>query len=130
MLDYLCSLPMDALVFDYDHNAPTLEFLQKTHLKAYQTIREKRPELPIIMASAPYAHLDEVWEKRREVVLATYQYALEHGDTRIAFVDGAKMFPEDCRAECSVDGVHPNGLGMSCMAKAFEPVLRQMLQVK
>lgn len=129
MLEYLCSLPMDVLVFDYDHNAPRTEYLENTHLKAYQYIRRRRPDLPVILASAPFAHLDEVWEKRREIILNTYRYALENGDTKIAFVDGAAMFPDAVRNECSVDGIHPNGLGMSCMASAFEPILRRFLTV-
>ena len=127
MVKYLCSLPMDVLVCDYDHNAIDPEYLRNTHLKMYQTIREQRPELPIIIASAPVAHLDNEFYERREIILKTFQYARDNGDTRIEFVDGAAMYPPECREECSIDRIHPNGLGMYYMANAFEPALARML---
>ena len=128
MLDYLCSLDMDVLVYDYDHNAPELDFLRRTHLDAFRTIRERRPDLPILLASAPMANYDAVWAARREVILGTLQWALDQGDQLVGFVDGATMYPAHCKEECSEDGAHPNGLGMSCMADAFEPVLRKLLE--
>ena len=128
MLDYLCTLPMDALVFDYDHNAPDADALEQTHLPAYKLLRAKRPALPILLASAPLALPDAEWLRRSQIVLETYRYAKAHGDTRVGFVDGAAMYPPALRAECSVDGIHPNALGMRCMADAFEPPLRSLLQ--
>lgn len=128
MLDYLCTLPMDALVFDYDHNAPDADALERTHLSAYKLLRAKRPALPILLASAPLALPDAEWLRRRQIVLETYRYAKAHGDARVGFVDGAAMYPPALRAECSVDGIHPNALGMHCMADAFEPQLRSLLQ--
>ena len=128
ILDYLCTLPMDALVFDYDHNAPDADALEQTHLPAYKLLRAKRPALPILLASAPLALPDAEWLRRRQIVLETYRYAKVHGDTRVGFVDGAAMYPPALRAECSVDGIHPNALGMRCMADAFEPPLRSLLQ--
>lgn len=127
MLDYLCSLPMDVLVFDYDHNAPEAEYLEQTHLSAYRIIRALRPELLILLASAPLAILSPEWMRRREIVQKTYQYAKKHGDFRVDYVDGVDMYPSTLRGECSVDGIHPNALGMCCMADAFEPPLRRLL---
>lgn len=129
MLNYLCSLDMDVLVYDYDHNAPDIDFLRRTHLDAFRTIRARRPELPILLASAPMANLDSVWAQRREIILETLQWAKAQGDQRIGFVDGIAMYPTHCKEECSEDGTHPNGLGMSCMADAFEPVLRKLLEM-
>ena len=129
MLDYLCSLDMDVLVYDYDHNAPDIDFLRRTHLEAFRTIRQRRPELPILLASAPMANLDAVWAERREIILETYHWALAQGDQRVGFVDGITMYPPHCKEECSEDGAHPNGLGMSCMADAFETELKKLLQM-
>ena len=127
MLNYLCSLKMDVLVYDYDHNAPDIDFLRRTHLEAFKTIRQARPDLPILLASAPMANLDAVWAQRRDIILRTVQWAIDQGDRNIAFVDGAAMYPPHCKEECSEDGSHPNGLGMSCMADAFAPALRKLL---
>ena len=77
---------------------------------------------------APLALPDAEWLRRRQIVLETYRYAKAHGDARVGFVDGAAMYPPALRAECSVDGIHPNALGMHCMADAFEPQLRSLLQ--
>ena len=39
--EYIASLDMSAFVYDYDHNAPSVEHLQNTHEKFYNIIRAK-----------------------------------------------------------------------------------------
>ncbi len=124
IMEYIASLDMSVFVFDYDHNAPTVEYLQETHLKGYKKIREKHPDLPIIIASRPSMYLyskDEI--NRRIVVQKTYQYGIENGDENLYYLDGYSLIDGDYRFECTTDGTHPNALGYTRMATAMIGVL-------
>ncbi len=127
MAEYIATLDMSAFVYDYDHNAPTVEHLQNTHSRMFSIIREKNPELPIIMASRPNRNYDDHRAERKAVILQTVADARAKGDNNVYFVDGETMFDLLDREMCTVDGSHPTDIGFYCMAKAFEPVLREIL---
>ena len=57
--------------------------------------------------------------KRRQVILDTYYYAIDHGDYRIAFVDGLSVYGGFDSSVFTVDGVHPNDAGFVRMANAI-----------
>lgn len=126
--DYINTLDMSIFVYDYDHNAPTVEHLQKTHEPFFKRIREKNPNLPVVMMTRPAIAYGEDEKKRREVVLATYQNALDAGDQNVYFIDGERFFGHIDRHLCTADGVHPNDLGFYRMAECVEPVIKQILE--
>ena len=135
MADYIAGLPMSVFLLDYDHNAPSIEHLEATHEKFFLTIREKNPDLPVIMATKTDTprtkQLAETLQIRREIVFRTYENAVKRGDKYIKFIDGGKTFNEICLMgipadSCTVDGCHPNDLGFACMAKVFEQAIREM----
>ena len=125
--EYISSLDMSAFVYDYDHNATTVEYLLSTHEPMFRTIREKHPDLPIIIVSAPKYYLDSYRQRTREVIIKTYENALARGDKKVWFVDGSHFFDEIGDA-FSVDGTHPNDLGFYYMAKGILPALREALK--
>ena len=137
MADYIANLPMAAFVLDYDHNAPDPEHLRKTHEPFFLRIREKNPQLPILMVTrTDLPMLDAQREDtrlRREIIRTTYENARNRGDQKVWFLDGGEIFaqaealgiPAD---SCTVDGCHPNDLGFACMAKAFGDMLEIMLR--
>ena len=116
MAEYIASLDMSVFVYDYDCNAPDPDYLSKTHEKMFQTIRKAHPDLPVVMVTRPMPRLDPVWAKRRDIVMRTYLNARESGDENVRFVDGSAMMNVYGGDSCTVDGVHPNDLGFSCMA--------------
>ena len=131
MMDYLSDLEMCVFVYDYDHNTPSSEYLKSTHYNGYKTIRDKHPGLPIILASRPDYHFNpdnrEANERKRQIILATFERAKAAGDENIWFVDGSEMYPESARECASSDGCHPNDLGYFLMANAFAPALKEAL---
>lgn len=128
MADIIAGLELAALIMDYDHNAPTPEWLQETHEPFFRHIRERRPELPVVMVSKPDVETDpEKARLRRAIIMRTYLQALEQGDRRVHFVDGHTLFGQHDRDACTVDGCHPNDLGFLRMADTIEPVLRSAL---
>lgn len=132
MADYLANLDMSVFVMDYDHNS-SVEGLQERHEQLFKAIREKQPELPVIMISKPDFGIPyntkEEDIKRRDIIYTTYKNALENGDKNVYFIDGESFWAnESDPGDCTVDGVHPTDHGFALMAKGIEPVLKQALE--
>ena len=129
MAAYIAGLDMSALVLDYDYNAASAEALKATHEPFFRIIRERHPSLPILLLSKPNVDNDEAESaRRRNVILQTYRQAMESGDRRVYFLDGAFLFGTSYRDCCTVDGCHPNDLGFLRMAEAVLPVLRAAME--
>ena len=129
MTDYIAGLDMSVFVLDYDHNAPDAEYLEKTHEKAYLTVREKNPTLPIVMMSCPRADLSGEWGRRLEIIRRTYDNAVAAGDKNVYMINGSEFFREIGHDYAS-DGVHPTDLGFDIMAKTIYPMLKAILEGK
>lgn len=132
----IAGLDLDAFVYDYDHNAPSVEHLRETHEAFFRIVRERRPDLPVVMMSLCnfFRHYGpgrtKNNEERREVIRATYENAIASGDRNVYFVDGETLFGERDRDACTVDGCHPNDLGFYRMYETVLPVLRKALAGK
>ncbi len=130
LAEYFATLPMSAFVLDYDHNAPSVEHLKETHQQFYKIIREKNPELPIILVSKPDTSIAGTDHQRRTVIMETFLNARKAGDDNIYFIDGYSFFPSDIRKDCTVDGCHPNDMGMHYMAKSIGGMLKEIFKIK
>ena len=127
MAEYISQIDMSIFVYDYDHNAPSPEHLASTHERFFKFIRERKPDLPIIMMTRPAITYTEDDNKRREIVFKTYQNALKSGDKNVYFIDGENFYGEYDRELCTVDKIHPNDLGFYRMAQVIEPVIKSIL---
>ena len=128
LAEYIAGLKMSAFVMDYDHNAPNAEHLLNTHKAFFEIIRKKQPDLPVIFVTKPDAGLDEENQARREAILGTYMSARQSGDKNVYFIDGYSLFPDAARHDCTVDGCHPNDLGMYFMAERIGGVLSVVMK--
>ena len=128
MVEYINNLDMSVLVMDYDHNAPSIEHLQATHEPMYKAIRERHPDLPIIMISMPKNFCSPGVEKRKAIIRATYENAAAAGDKNVYFIDGCDFFKILGEDSCTVDSTHPNDLGFMAMALGIRPVLEPLLK--
>ena len=129
MAEYIAKQPMSVFVCDYDHNAPNVEHLEKTHYRFYEIIRNARPDLPILLMSKCDidSHGPLMTEKRRDVIIDTLRRARQNGDKNIYFIDGTEVFRGPYEDMCTVDKCHPNDLGFAFMADAVEAQLRRIL---
>ena len=118
MAEYIAGLDMSLFVYDYDHNSPSIEHLTKTHERMFKIIREKNPDLPIIMMSRPKLYLDPTEEKRLEIIKKTYENAKASGDKNVFFIDGRDLC-KICGNEGTVDNCHPTDLGFFSMAQTL-----------
>ena len=122
MIEYIKNLDMSIFVYDYDHNAPTVEHLEKTHEKMFMAIREKNPLLPVIMMSRPKHFLTEEEKTRRNIIETTYRNAILSGDKNVYFIDGEAL-TKLCKDSGTVDNCHPTDFGFVSMAKALTEVI-------
>ncbi len=125
MADYISSLDMSVFVYDYEHNAPSLDHLRDTHERLFLKVREKQPDLPIIIVSAPRYYYESV---RSGVVKTTYLNALARGDKNVYFIPGYSFFENTAESEYPVDTTHPTDLGFYFMAKRIGPTLKKCLE--
>ncbi|MBR3767840.1 MAG: hypothetical protein IKL10_06330 [Clostridia bacterium] len=126
MSDYIGKLPMSLFIYDYDHNAPTAEFLEDTHERFFKEIRALKPEVPIVMISVS----DNVFGKenvkrRKEIIKRTYENAKATGDKNVYFLDGERFYDEIGLKNATVDGCHPNDLGFYAFYKNIEELIRK-----
>ena len=127
--NYIATLNMSVFVYDYEYNSMTLEHYQSTHERMFKIIREKNPDLPIIMVSRPKYYLSS--NERRffeEVLMVSYNNAVAAGDKNVYYVDGKTFFPEGMREVALVDNVHPTDVGFWCMAKTIGEKLKEILK--
>lgn len=128
MADYIAQQEMSLFVMDYGDNAPDGEFLRKTHYPFLMTVREARPELPILLLTPSQSRFSpENHGPKRDVVRESYEKRLAAGDTKIWYVDGETLYEGEDWFECTVDRAHPNDLGFYRMAKTLKPILEKIL---
>lgn len=125
--EHIAGLDMSAFVLDYDHNAPSVEHLAESHPRMFRTVREKHPDLPILMMSAPMASLSGNWPARLAVIRRTFEEAKAAGDKNVYLLAGAEMISARNAETWSVDGIHPNDNGFTDMAHAVADVMKNIL---
>ena len=126
IINYIASLGMSVFVYDYDHNAPSVDHLEKTHEKSFKIIRKAHPDLPIIMMPRPNRNFTTDSLKRAKIIRKTYDNAVKNGDKNVYFIS-SKQLTALCKNEGTVDNCHPSDFGFYSMAKAIERVLKKIL---
>lgn len=117
MSEYLTGIDCSLCFIAYDGNAPTVEFLEDTHFKFYQTYRKVKKDVPIVFMSIPSFENYNNTFLRREVIKKSYATARAMGDDNVYFIDGETLFGEKDREICTVEGIHPNDLGFFRIAE-------------
>lgn len=128
MLDYIAELKMSLFVYDYDHNAPSDEHLKATHYKGFKKIRDKHPDLPVIIMTRPKYYLSAGELTRNETIRETYEKAIAAGDKNVYFVDGRELLDPDMIEHSLVDNCHPTDVGFFGMAKRLQPLIKELLK--
>ena len=117
MVAYLGGVNCSIFVCDYDHNAPTADYLKATHYPLYEGFRAAQPDTPILFLSRPDINRWADGEERRKIVYSTYLKAKRQGDKNVYFLSGKNFYGNDLFWNFSVDGCHPTDYGFAMMAK-------------
>lgn len=128
MMEYIASLDMSMFVYDYDHNAPNIEHLLATHERGYKIVREKHPELPILLMTRPKYYLSDVLLERNRIIRQTYENALAAGDRNIYFIDGRELLLPEAREYSLVDNTHPSDIGFFGMYSRMLPLMQKLVK--
>ena len=127
--EHIATRDLACFVMDYDYNSPTPEHLESTHEPFFKTIREKRPELPVVFVTHPfYSDATANDKKRIEIVRKTYENAKNSGDKNVYFVDSSDYFTKEMRDLYAVDNLHPNDLGQFSMAETIFPAVKKAVK--
>ncbi len=125
VIDYLCTLKTPLLVFDYDHNAPTLEFLEQTHLPALRKLRAAHPHIPFIVLSKPDRDTGLAdCTARAKLIEENCRILAAESAAPVHFINGQDIFTSHDMDMMTVDGTHPTDLGMHCIAQALYEVMK------
>jgi lysophospholipase L1-like esterase len=124
---------LDPAVFVIDTLANTSpEQLAQRLEPLVKLLRERHAETPILLldertfANTPLsANLASYHKEKRDILKRAYDNLRSVGDTNLHLHTGADLIGSD--GEGTVDGSHPNDLGMMRYADALEPDLRRLL---
>ena len=126
IIDYICTLETPLLVFDYDHNARSVEFLEQTHLPALRKLRAAHPDIPFVVMSRPDQDTGETDTIRRaQLIEENCRILQQESNAPVHFVNGIDIFHSHDKDMMTIDGTHPTDLGFYCMAQALYKVLEQ-----
>lgn len=89
-----------------------------------RNLRKKRPDVPIVMAEHCNVYGNARDDKDR-FIRGLYEKLIAEGWKDIIYLPNDEMYAGDF--EGTVDGVHPNDLGMQSMAKAFGKAVKKSL---
>ena len=134
LAEWLSELPTSVFVCDYDHNTNSQQHLKDTHYRFYEIIREKNPDIPYIMVTAPdYWPRFNSWESllsHRDTIMESYIKARRSGDKNVYFIDGMSFNVGAHQYETTVDSIHPNDVGFTRMADSIGAVIKHALEKK
>ena len=125
---YIAGLDMTAFCYDYDHNANTIEEYKNTHERFFKIIRQAQPDLPIIMTTRPKKHLTNEENERVDVMMSTYQNAIDAGDKNVYYIKGADLLEDDIAESALIENCHPNDCGFASMARVYRQKLKEKLE--
>ena len=95
--------------------------------KFIRNLRAKRPGVPIVMAE--HCHVFGNKKDDRDLFIRQlYEKLVAEGWKDLVYLPNDEMYADDY--EGTVDGCHPNDLGMMSMAKAFGGAVRKALKLK
>lgn len=127
VISHIASLDMSVFVMDYDHNAPSLEHLKNTHEKLFLAVREKHPNIPIIIMPKPDHYGTPGQKARFEVIKKTYDNAKARGDENVYLIDICRELYTKYGNEYTVEGTHPTDVGFFGMAEAVWEVMKTVI---
>ena len=112
---------MYAAGFDANDPISVVRFRYEPFIRA---LRAKRPDVPIVMAEQCDVYCNGQNAKDK-FIRALYEKLVAEGWKNLVYLPKDEMYTGDL--EGTVDGCHPNDLGMMSMAKAFGKAVKQAL---
>jgi hypothetical protein len=129
--DALCETDAALYVIDCNPNTRKEEIYQRA-VDLVMKLHRERPEVPVLFVEAyPYVNgftkpADAENEKKNKELKRAFETLKNAGIKNIHYREGEDLIGDDY--EGTVDGVHPNDLGMMRIAEALEPTIRKLVK--
>lgn len=121
--DLLCELDPSLFVLDCLWNI-TAEMAKELYEPFVRKIVKKHPKTPILIAED--CNVADISPTEKGLVAhAVYTKLKTEGISNLYYLSNKGMLGDD--NEATVDGVHPNDLGMMRMANTFTPVIKKII---
>ncbi|MEO8583538.1 MAG: SGNH/GDSL hydrolase family protein [Flavitalea sp.] len=123
----------DACLYIIDCNPNTQEdSVYEGALRVVKLLKMKKPSIPILLVEGFHYDTPEFTknknasvDKKRSELARAYQTLQKEGTKRLFYKKGDDLIGTD--HEGTVDGVHPNDIGMMRMAQSLDPAIRAIL---
>jgi len=124
---------IDAALYVIDCNPNTkTELIYERAVELVKFLKQKRPDVPVLLVEDFYCvnglgdPKKSNTEKNRVELRRAFKMLKESGQKDIYYKKGDGMIGDDY--EGTVDGQHPNDLGMMRMAEALEPAIKKIVK--
>ena len=107
-----------------DPKAQNPRSVERNYEKFIRNLRAKRPDVPIVMAEHCNVYGNAKDAKDR-YIRQLYEKLVAEGWKNLVYLPNDEMYTGDY--EGTVDGCHPNDIGMQSMAKAFGKAVKKAL---
>jgi hypothetical protein len=123
----------DASLYVIDCNPNTkTELIYDRAVELVKLLKKKRPAVPVLLVEGFYYEsdlgnpLESDVEKKRIELRHAYKFLKDSGVKKLYYKKGDGLIGYD--HEGTVDGVHPNDLGMLRIAESLEPGIRKIIR--
>lgn len=132
--DLLAEIDASAYVIDAQPNMGA-KLVSERCEKFLRRLRKLRPDTPILLAERvehnrawliPQEgnYVKQMWKIQRGI----YDRLVAEGEKRMLYMEGENLYGAD--GEGSIDGIHPNDLGIMNIANRMTPILEKLLEKK
>ena len=109
-----------------ENSRSTGRSVEGNYEKFIRNLRAKRPGVPIVMAEQCDVYMNGPCDKDK-FMRELYEKLVAEGWKNLVYLPKSEMYTGDL--EGTVDGCHPNDIGMESMSKAFGKAVRQALHL-
>lgn len=127
MSEHLAAIDASCYVLDCLWNMGDVNLVKKRYEPFIRNLRAKRPDVPIVLAGRCDVFCGNTLPNER-YVSELYKKLKAEGWKNLYFLPKDEMYPDDF--EGTVDGCHPNDLGMMSLAKAYGAAVKEALNLK
>ena len=127
----ICETDAALYVIDCNPNTKT-ELIYERAIELVKLLKNKRPDVPVLLVEGFYYEngfvkpQDSETEKKRIELRRAFKVLKKSGIKQLYYKKGDGLIGND--HEGTVDGVHPNDLGMLRIAKSLKPTIKKIIR--